>query len=154
LPDYSVFRHEVAHAGYYELKRQRSDFEKTWNKIQGKNIYGKNTVPGYNKNCHSSTCWDDGGGGSQPNFGFASPYGSINILEDIATYVEEIVDPVYSDDFISYMNPQSPNYDKRYGLKFYLLKKHGFINSDEWAQLKVDLNLEDTSFYETELENL
>ena len=67
-----------------------------------------------------------------PKYGLTRPYGGANILEDVATFVEEVNNPKI---FAPLINPESPKYDIRYRQKLALLHEYKFITNDEYNKI-------------------
>jgi|GEM_PF-5720319 len=133
LPEMSQF--EIALAKSYTPSRASpGEFRKKWEEIAG-DVYGKDLGEKVIAD-RNAVSWSDGGG--DPRYGCVRPYGCNNIYEDIATFVE----PIVNKDFAFYqalITPGSKRYDSRYRQKLDLLHEYGFMVDEDYQKIVGDI---------------
>jgi hypothetical protein len=133
--------HEAAHIHTFELVRAKSRFAGEWIRAaeQGKE-YGETVEDKWG-------VWNDLGADDierivdRPRYGCANSYGCTNFWEDVATFMDRLVEGIW--DFDELSNPDSPYYQSRgdereyahiYHRKLKLLRDYGFITHEAYRK--------------------
>jgi hypothetical protein len=117
---------------YSNLKAIKgSKLDKEWLDIQNGGYVSPGRSSGSLSASELPTQWADGK--DEPRNGFIRAYGSTNMEEDKATFVEQAT---YNPEaFKSLIDPKSPQYDARYAKKLDLLQQYGFISTEQYQKI-------------------
>ncbi len=117
--------HEAAHCLTFNYEGSSNEFIPKWKHIAG-DVYGTSA-----KKKHGLAYkWLDGS--RSPRHGCVTPYGSQDLHEDIATFVEYVDRPSF---FKPLLDKTSSSYDPRYQQKLDLLLEYGFVDRDHYDRI-------------------
>ncbi|MFB6246455.1 MAG: hypothetical protein ABEI74_02620 [Candidatus Pacearchaeota archaeon] len=129
-----LFRHESSHTRHFDLATipflAGGDFTKEWRDINGEyddSGPSKGFAPNYEKF----------EGSNKPKMGYARPYGTMNLYEDVATLAEECQDP----DFWKPLLQESNQWHKKYRGKLRLLHEYNFCTNKEYNKILKEAGL-------------
>lgn len=147
LRNFKTIYHEAAHDLHFQIRRQEAaqaskqswlsraydyvasedtSFDAQWTAVAG-DVYGKG-LGDRNPNTNLAVTWEDGK--ADPRNGIARAYGANDIMEDVATMVENVYrNP---DAYIPLITIDNPQYDPRYKQKLDLLLRYKFISQDRY----------------------